>query len=420
MKVRRGGPSRTRALLLSLVVAAGIAGNAAAKPSTRVGPVASGKVAASAPPPSSAAAPSSSSAVSLPETVGGCVESFPAGVKRPTLTEDFPTHGKSGYESVLTVVVEHGKGESVLPRGLELQSESDAAKQLKAAGFVIPDQKGTGVARLTTAPPDAAHPDVVRTTLEFPILALPDKLGRRTMIVPPLPVALARANGEIETACTKPHVIVVEEPTASTPNATPHPNPPPRPQREEWTAMKKALTYGAIGIGVGLVVAYLVYRWRSRPRPATPPPPPRPPWDVALERLDEVRHAGLLEVARFQEYFDRVNDAVREYLGARYGFDGLESTTDEIVSALKRSAVDQIALPFVLGFCEECDLVKFANVTPSLDSCQRVLDAAERIVRTTMPRAQPMRAAYSGDGPVPPSPQGPRATAGDGAGGTGP
>jgi hypothetical protein len=292
----------------------------------------------------------------------------------------------------------------VLPHGLELQSESDAAKQLRAAGFVIPDQTGTGAARLTTAPPDATHPDVVKTTLEFPLLALPPKPGRQTLVLPPMPVALARANGEIETACTRPHVIVIEDPTASTPDPRPMPNPPPRPQHEEWTSMRKGLTYGAIGLAAGLLLAYLVHKWRTRPRPAIPPPPPRPPWEVALERLDEVRHAGLLEVARFQEYFDRVNDAVREYLGARYGFDGLESTTDEILTALKRASVDAIALPFVLGFCEECDLVKFANVTPSLDSCKRVLDAAERIVRTTMPRAHASRPAYTGDGPIPPTP----------------
>ncbi len=336
----------------------------------------------------------------LPESVGGCVESFPEGVERPTLVDQFPLRGKSGYAAVLSVVIEHGKGESVLPHGLELQSESDAARQLKAAGFTIPDQTGAGAARLTTAPPDPAHPDLVKTTLEFPLLALPPKPGRHTLVLPPFPVALARANGEIETACTRPHAITIEDPTASTPDPHPQPNPPPRAQHEEWTALRKGLTYGAIGLAAGLVLAYLVYKWRTRPRPVPPPPPPRPPWEVALERLDEVRHAGLLEVARFQEYFDRVNDAVREYLGARYGFDGLESTTDEILTALRRASIDQVALPFVLGFCEECDLVKFANVTPSLDSCQRVLDAAERIVRTTMPRARP---AYTGDGPIPPA-----------------
>ncbi len=401
-----------RSPLAAVAVLAGLvglgAGVAAAKPApNRPPPAASAAPIPSAAPTamasaSASAAPPAAPPPVVPESVGGCVESFPEGVKHPTLVDQFPEHGKSGYQAVLSVVVEHGKGESVLPHGLELQSESDAARQLKAAGFVIPDQTGTGVARLTTAPPDPAHPDLVKTTLEFPLLALPPKLGRHTLVLPPLPVALARANGEIETACTHPHVIVVEDPTAQTPDAKPMPNPQPRPQREEWTAMRKGLTYGAFGAAAGLFLAYLVYKWRTRPKPEIPPPPPRPPWEVALERLDEVRHAGLLEVARFQEYFDRVNDAVREYLGARYGFDGLESTTDEILTALKRASADAIALPFVLGFCEECDLVKFANVTPSLDSCQRVLDAAERIVRTTMPRVHP-RAAYTGDGPVPPA-----------------
>jgi hypothetical protein len=360
--------------------------------------------AARPPAPAPSAAPASSA---LPESIGGCVESFPEGVKRPTLVDQFPAHGKSGYEAVLSVVVEHGKGESVLPHGLELQSESEAAKQLKAAGFIIPDQGGTSVARLKTAPADAAHPDVVKTTLEFPLLILPPKPGRHTLVLPPFPVALARANGDIETACTQPHVIVVEDPTASTPDPKPQPNPPPRPQREEWTALKKGLTYGAGGLAVGLLLAYLAYKWLTRPKPAVPPPPPRPPWEVALERLDEVRHAGLLEVERFQEYFDRVNDAIREYLGARYGFDGLESTTDEILRALKHASIDEVALPFVLGFCEECDLVKFANVTPSLDSCKRVLEAAERIVRSSTPRMYPgqrpsQHPGYRGDGPLPP------------------
>ena len=375
-----------------------VAGSAAAaKPAPHAA-----KTAPSAAPVASVA-PSTSAAAAipsaLPESVGGCVESFPDGVKRPTLVDTFPARGQSGYEAVLRVVVEHGKGESVLPHGLELQSESEAAKQLKAAGFVIPDQTGASVARLKTAPPDAAHPDAVKTTLEFPLLVLPPKPGRHTLVLPPFPVALSRANGEIETACTKPHVIVVEDPTASTPDPKPQPNPPPRPQHEEWTALKKGLIYGAAGVAAGLLLAYLIYKWRSRPKPVVPPPPPRPPWEVALERLDEVRHAGLLEVERFQEYFDRVNDAIRAYLGARYGFDGLESTTDEILQALKHASIDELALPSVLGFCEECDLVKFANVMPSLDSCKRVLEAAERIVRSTTPRLRP---GYAGEGPLPP------------------
>jgi hypothetical protein len=318
-------------------------------------------------------------------TVGGCVESIPSGAVRPTLTEYFPMHGLSGYAATLRVVVDHGRGESVLPRGLDLQSESEAAKALKSAGFVLPDQDGGGAARLSANPPDAKHPERASTTLELPLLALPTEPGRHTLVLPPLPVAVARANGEIATACTKEHSIVIEDPTSSIPDAKPKPNPSPRVQREEWTLMRQVVTYAAIGIVLGIAIALLVRKWLSRPKPVRPPPPPRPPWEIALEKLDEVRHAGLLEVARFQEYFDRVNDAVRAYLGARYDFDGLESTTDEILVALRRAVLERHALAGILEFLGDCDLVKFANMTPSKDECERTLDSAERIVRMTMP-----------------------------------
>jgi hypothetical protein len=319
-------------------------------------------------------------------SVGGCVESIPHGAQRPTIIDHFPLRGYSGYAATLVVTVEHGKGESVLPQGIELQSESEAAKALKQAGFVIPDQTGVDAARLKDAPPDPKHPDHVTTTLEFPLLALPPEPGRHTLTLPPLPVAVSRANGDIATACTALHTITIEDPTSSTPDPTPKSNPSPRVQREEWTALRKALTYGAVGVLAGAFLAYLIRKWMQRPKRVPPPPPPRPPWDVALERLDEVRHAGLLVVGRYQEYFDRVNDAVREYLGARYGFDGLESTTDEIVQALRRANLEEVAMPGVAGFLEECDLVKFAKFTPTTEECTRALDAAERIVRSTMPR----------------------------------
>ncbi len=301
----------------------------------------------------------------------------------------FPLRGYSGYAATLVVTVEHGKGESVLPRGIELQSESEAAKALKQAGFVIPDQTGLDAARLKTMPADPKHPDHVTTTLELPLLALPPEPGRHTLTLPPLPVAVSRANGEIATTCTAAHTITIEDPTAQTPDPAPKPNPNPRPQREEWTSLRKALTYGAIGVLAGALLAYLVRRWMMRPKAVPPPPPPRPPWEVALERLDEVRHAGLLEVGRFQEYFDRVNDAVRDYLGGRYGFDGLESTTDEILQALKRATLEEIAMPAVVEFLDACDLVKFAKFTPTTEECTRALDSAERIVLATMPRRAP-------------------------------
>ena len=85
--------------------------------------------------------------------------------------------------------------------------------------------------------------------------------------------------------------------------------------------------------------------------------------------------------------------AVREYLGARFGFDGLESTTDETLAALRRVPHFGLPMPEVAAFLQDCDLVKFADVTPTLEECERAVIAAEKVVRATMPAAAPAAAA---------------------------
>jgi hypothetical protein len=321
-----------------------------------------------------------------------CVETGPTGAARPQMVDSFPAHGVSGYAVTLRLVVSHGRGETVLPHGLELQTESDSARTLKAAGFALPDQDGGAAARLSSVDVDAKT-GRRQTTLDLQLVALPSEPGRHALTLPALPVSVARANNDIVTLCTQPHTIVIEDPTASTPDAQPKPNPPPRVQREEWVQLERGLAWGLVGVVMGGALAWLVYRWQKRPKPPPPPVPARPPWEVALERLDEVRHAGLLETRRFGEFFDRVNDAVREYLGARFGFDGLESTTYETLAALRRIPNFALPLPEVAAFLQDCDLVKFADVTPTLEECERALVDAEKVIRTTMaptPRPSPL------------------------------
>lgn len=345
--------------------------------------------------------------------VSGCVESIPKGAEKPIVSEVFPLRGPSGWAATLSVTIRHRKGERVLPSGLDLNAAAEAKKYLQKAGFVVPDQDGGAAAQLVTEPEDKER-SLAITHLELPLVLMPDKPGRTTLELPALPVAVARANGEITTVCTHPHLIQVEDPTANEPEAMPKPNPAPRPQREEWTALKKALLWGSLGLVVGALIAYMVYRILTKPKPPVPPPPPRPPWEVALEKLDEVRHAGLLEAQREAEYFDRVSDAVRGYLGARFGFDGLESTTDEILTALKtRGAgfvhLDEVgadiggprpgvSLAEVRRFLSACDLVKFANMRPSQEQCEIAIRSGERIVRATMPSSVP-HASTTGDRP---------------------
>jgi hypothetical protein len=345
------------------------------------------------------------------ESVTGCVESIPKGGQRPIVSESFPARGTSGWAATLAITVRHGKGERVLPSGLDLSGAAEAKKYLQKAGFVIPDQDGGAAAHLWTEP-ETKESSLAVTHLELPLVVLPDKPGRNLMVLPPLPVAVARANGEVASVCTHPHTIGVEDPTANAPESEPRGNPPPRPQREEWTALKKAVLWGGLGLLAGALLAYLAYRHLTKPKPAKPPPPPRPPWEIALEKLDEVRHAGLLEARRDAEYFDRVSDAVRGYLGARFGFDGLESTSDEILAALTKQGggfvrlepagavggpAPGIPIDVVRQFLGACDLVKFANLKPSAEQCASALSAGEQIVRATMPFAAEGARRHAGD-----------------------
>jgi hypothetical protein len=326
-----------------------------------------------------------------PGALAECVDTAPTGAERPKVEESFPAHGLSGYASTLHVVLTHGRGETVLSRGLELQRESDTARAIGAAGFSFPDQTASAKANLSVADVETtagAASTKKRTTLDLPLLVLPKEPGRHVLTLPSLPIAISRANGDVVTLCTKPHVLVVDDPTASTPNATPKLNPPPRLQREEWVALERALEYGAIGVAIGILALLIMRWWQRRPKFVPPPPPPRVPWEVALERLDEARHAGLLETQRFAEFFDRVNDAVRQYLGARFGFDGLESTTDEMLVALRRIPHFALSVSEVAVFLQHCDLVKFAHLIPTQEECERALVEAERVVRQTMPRAE--------------------------------
>jgi hypothetical protein len=330
-----------------------------------------------------------------PPSDAACIEKLPSGKARPSFKESFPARGLSGHALPLVVTVEHGAAETVLPTGFRFQADTPQAKALKQAGFVLPDPSG-GAGPQVEKKTDTANPSS-KVTISF--VALPDKPGRHSLTLPPLPITVARASGDLITLCTNPHTIVVEDPTSSTPNPKPKQNPPPRRQEEEWTFLKQAVGIGAIALVVGAVLAWLIGRYFKRPRPVPPPPPPRPPWEVALESLHDLRHAGLTREGRFAEHFDRVSDIVRRYLGDRYGFDGLECTTREMLGELRRTTPRIVVLDEIERFLRQADLVKFARLTPSEPECATALTEASFIVERTVPPPTPPGAAAAAPSP---------------------
>src|SRR5207237_4529758 len=107
---------------------------------------------------------------------------------------------------------------------------------------------------------------------------------------------------------------------------------------------------GLLAAAVGALVTWLVVRRLRQRVVVRPGPPPRPAHEVALEKLDRLGAYGFLENADNRPFYFAVSEVIREYLGARFGFDSLELTTDELIAELRRSAGREVLLGEVQGW----------------------------------------------------------------------
>jgi hypothetical protein len=312
-----------------------------------------------------------------------CVEHIPEGKQRPAITETFPERGRAGYSATLVIQVPHGLGETVLPGGFRLLLDSPEGRALSSSGFVFPALDGPAAPRVVRDDLEGQ----VRTRVELPFVPLPKDPGPQTLTLPSVPIAIARPSGELITVCTAPHTLRVDDPIANLTQPEPRPNPPPLRQREVWTTAKNIALTALVALPLGALIALLVGLWLRRKKPLPPAPPPRPAWEVALEALARVRSQRLLEQGLTGQLFDEVSLAVREYLGRRFGFDGLECTTRELLEHLDRlgeNAPRRELVEDIEQLLRRADLVKFANLTPEAAECELALERGERIVRSTM------------------------------------
>jgi hypothetical protein len=314
-----------------------------------------------------------------------CAEYLPKGATRPQLEAHLPTRGLSGYAAPLVVIVTHGPGETVMPGGFRVQRGSDAMRALEESGWVIPEPDG-GAGPLIDRPKSTGSEKTVTTTLTLSFVPLPKEPGRHELILPPVPISVGRANGQVMTLCTEPQRIIVDDPIANELDPKVKGNPPPRPQREAWPLAKQA-TFGVLAaIALAILLAWLLRRVQQRPK-IVPPKPKVLPWIAAMKELAEIRGSSLLADDKHDEYFDRVSECTRRYLGDRYGFDGLESTSTEVRLMLKRVYPPLSNLDGIDRFLDNTDFIKYAEVSPSLGDCDDSIDRAEDIVRVTTPPA---------------------------------
>ncbi len=160
----------------------------------------------------------------------------------------------------------------------------------------------------------------------------------------------------------------------------------PTDERFPW----KLVAGGVLGAAVLMAAGFWFLRWlRDREPPRVVIPAHR--W--ALDELDRLASATLIERGEFHEFYFRLSGIVRGYIERRFGVLAPEMTTEEFTEYLRTDLV--LAEPYrrAMGpFLEACDLVKFARHVPGREEADGALASARDFVIDS--------AETGGDGPA--------------------
>jgi hypothetical protein len=141
----------------------------------------------------------------------------------------------------------------------------------------------------------------------------------------------------------------------------------------------------AVLILLGLAYWYYQKLKKRREASAVPPKPDIPPWRVALAALHTIEDQRLWQQGRVKEFYSETTEIIRRFLEDQYSLLALESTSDEIVSQLKRVHEAQPLLKEFRSFFTTADLVKFAKYVPTPEENEQELTWAFHFVRTMTP-----------------------------------
>jgi hypothetical protein len=270
-----------------------------------------------------------------------------------------------GDPIVVTIAVRHRRGIAVnLPLQLELGKFNELSRE--------------DTSRELSAKSKGQITDLERV---FVVKVAAYELGDLTL--PPLEVTALGPGGELISLATEAMPIRVRGVLRNEPNPKPKGlEPPVSVWQRSWLLLYAIIALAAVGVVV--VITLLVNRHlRARREAARPAPPPIPAYVIALRRLEEVDVEAYVATQRFKELYLLLSEILRQYVGGRWGFDGLEMTTTEIREAMAARLVDADTCRRFETYFLDCDLVKFAKYQPEPGHARQAVLDALALVRST-------------------------------------
>lgn len=151
------------------------------------------------------------------------------------------------------------------------------------------------------------------------------------------------------------------------------------------------LLWALLGAAALALAAYLAWRaYQSRKaRPRVTAEPPRPLHVRTRAALDQLAAEQLPQQGRVREFYFRLSEIVRGYLGERYQFEALECTTPELLERVDRLGAPELPKDELRRFTVDSDLARYARAEISADICKNSLEFAYALLERTTPSLQP-------------------------------
>ena len=141
----------------------------------------------------------------------------------------------------------------------------------------------------------------------------------------------------------------------------------------------------ATALGLIGAVGYLIWRRRQK-QIALSQIDNRLPHEVVLDKLNRVQGLRLPDKGQFKEHYTLISDVMRIYVERTFKVPVLDRTTNEVQMSLKTIGVDANIANSFIDILDESDMVKFAKVTPDIDSAYMLIETSRQFVEATKPK----------------------------------
>lgn len=195
--------------------------------------------------------------------------------------------------------------------------------------------------------------------------------------LPPLPVQWER-EAQTEFGEASAYTIQVRYPEVDSSGLAPIK--PIEEEPLEWSDFDQYV-YG-LGILFILIAAFLYWKRKQPDKEVLPVAEPDPN-EQAFIKLQALEQKQYIEQGKYDLFQVELTHIIREFLYKRYRIKALESTSREILNAMKQTDFPPYKLPVLQELLTIADLVKFAQAETESDFHKRMLLEAREIVKQT-------------------------------------